>query len=84
MPSESSKKDLFDQSVEISTGRLLVVDDELDLLAALTQMLQKQGYEVSGCSSAEEALSALQEQDFDLLLTDLMMPKLSGPIWWSS
>ena len=59
-------------------GRLLVVDDEAELMAALRDMLTQQGYEVVGVSSGEEGLGALREQPFDLVLTDLMMPGMGG------
>lgn len=61
-----------------SLGRLLIVDDEIQLMTALCEMLEVQGYEVSGFSSGTEALEALKARDFDLLLTDLMMPDMDG------
>ncbi len=59
-------------------GRLLIVDDEIELMTALCEMLTGQGYEAVGFASSREALQALQEQEFDLLLADLMMPDLDG------
>jgi PAS domain S-box-containing protein len=59
-------------------GRLLIVDDEVALMTALCEMLTEQGYEAVGFSSPLEALKLLQEQDFDLLLCDLMMPEMDG------
>jgi EAL domain-containing protein (putative c-di-GMP-specific phosphodiesterase class I)/FixJ family two-component response regulator len=59
-------------------GTLLVVDDEAPQLLALCNVLGDQGYEVVGCSSADEALAKLREKDFDILLTDLQMPQTDG------
>jgi response regulator RpfG family c-di-GMP phosphodiesterase len=59
-------------------GKVLVVDDETELITALCDRLEKRGYEPSGFPSGEEALPALREQDFDVLLTDLMMPEMDG------
>jgi diguanylate cyclase (GGDEF)-like protein/PAS domain S-box-containing protein len=59
-------------------GRVLVVDDEAELMAALCELLGQKGYEVQGVGGSEPALTALQQQDFDILLTDLMMPGRDG------
>lgn len=59
-------------------GRLLVTDDEVELTTVLCEVLTAQGYEVKGVTSGQETLAALQEQDFDLLLTDLRMPDTDG------
>jgi len=59
-------------------ARILIVDDEAALMRALCDTLRDQGYETAGYTTGEEALAALQEQPFDLLLTDLMMPGMDG------
>lgn len=59
-------------------GKVLVVDDEVELKNILVETLTAQGYEVTGYTSAEQALAELQSYDFDLLLTDLMMPEMDG------
>ncbi|MBI2503030.1 MAG: response regulator [Candidatus Latescibacteria bacterium] len=59
-------------------GRVMVVDDEPELLKALCKILREQGYETVGFAAGREALEALEQQDFDLLLTDLMMPGMDG------
>jgi signal transduction histidine kinase len=58
--------------------RLLVVDDESRQMEALCRTLTPEGYDVTGYSVPEEALTALREQSFDVLLTDLMMPGMDG------
>lgn len=63
---------------KISLGRILVVDDEQELMTALCETLAGRGYEISGFTSGQEALETLKNQDFDILLTDLMMPGMDG------
>ncbi|MBN9517492.1 response regulator [bacterium] len=62
----------------VPQGRVLVVDDETALLAVLSEKLAAQGYDVAAHGSAGEALRALREGAFDVLLTDLMMPEMDG------
>ena len=57
--------------------RILVVDDEQDLLEILKFNLETEGYEVATASSAEEALQ-MDIASFDLLLLDVMMGGMSG------
>lgn len=60
------------------SARVLVVDDEVELMTVLCEMLAEHGYETVGCVSAEEALEVLHQQEVDLLVTDLMMPGMDG------
>ena len=64
--------------MEGPTPRILVVDDDKAVRAALGVNLRKAGYEVTLCRSAQEALAALEERAFDLMLTDVAMPGMSG------
>jgi two-component system, NtrC family, response regulator AtoC len=57
---------------------LLIVDDDFDTREALGSVLTDSGYAIEACASAEEALRALETRDFDLILTDVMMPKVGG------
>jgi PAS domain S-box-containing protein len=59
-------------------GRILIVDDELPVLRALRNTLQQQGYDTHECASGEQALAALQEADFDVLLCDMLMAGMDG------
>ena len=61
-----------------SAGRLLIVDDEAAQLRALCDTLEIEGYVTEGYSSGDQALSILHPGQFDLLLTDLMMPHMDG------
>jgi PAS domain S-box-containing protein/putative nucleotidyltransferase with HDIG domain len=59
-------------------GRIIVVDDEAELMSVLCETLSGQGYETAGFLTGTEALTVLKEREFDLLLTDLMMPEMGG------
>lgn len=58
--------------------KILVVDDEPDMLDLATVRLKKLGYEVIEAVDAEEALSILQKDIPDLILLDLLLPKIQG------
>lgn len=57
---------------------LLIVDDESELLAALCESLADEGFAVTGAGTPAEGLKLLESQDFDVLLSDLMMPGMDG------
>jgi len=59
-------------------GRVLVVDDHAPARASICDILQRCGHETSSCSSAAEALAQLEDDSFDLVLTDLQMPGMNG------
>ena len=56
----------------------MVVDDEKQLMNVLCEMLTEHGYETAGFTSSLDGLEELKEHDFDLLLSDLMMPEMDG------
>ena len=58
--------------------RLLIVDDEKEIVESLTLRLKREGYEVSTAFDGEEALQKLRDDNPDLVILDLMLPKLSG------
>ncbi len=59
-------------------GRVMVVDDEASALKSLRRILEKLGHRVSTYSDPVRALERLEQQPYDLLLTDLRMPHLDG------
>ena len=58
--------------------RILVVDDEPSVRRVISRYLTAEGYDCAQAASGEEAWQALQEGNFSLLLTDIMMPGMSG------
>ena len=62
----------------MSNGRLLWIDDEIELLKAHIIFLEKKGYEVTTISNAADAIELCRHQTFDLILLDEMMPGISG------
>jgi PAS domain S-box-containing protein len=58
--------------------RILVVDDEIDALDLIGVELAQHGAKIVGVGSAEEALEALEQVEFDLLICDIGMPKTDG------
>ena len=71
MPETSDNK-------EHSDYKLLIVDDDQEILTLLSSWLSKSGFSVSQASSGEEALSAIQSEKPDLIITDLYMDGMSG------
>lgn len=58
--------------------RILVVDDEPSLLKALRHSLEREGYQVVTAPNGSRALQLAKDQDFDLLILDLMLPEVDG------
>jgi DNA-binding NtrC family response regulator len=58
--------------------KLLVVDDEAIALNNLRHVLKKEGYEVKGTQSGTQALKWIEQEEFNLILTDLKMEKVDG------
>ncbi|MBU4484906.1 response regulator [bacterium] len=58
--------------------RILVVDDDKNNFTLAKAVLAKQGYEVEGAFSGSEALQMIKERSYDVILLDVMMPKMDG------
>ena len=58
--------------------RILVVDDDENILNLEKTILEQKGFQVTRAAGGEEALSALKSGSFDLVLLDVMMPGLDG------
>ena len=58
--------------------KVLVVDDEVEMVMMLRNYLTREGYEVKTAPSAETALHCLEDQDYDVVLTDLRMRGMDG------
>jgi two-component system cell cycle response regulator CpdR len=58
--------------------RILLAEDDDSLRNFLTRALERAGYEVRSCADGDEAIDALTEASWDLLLTDIVMPGADG------
>lgn len=58
--------------------KILVVDDEKDILELIEYNLSKNGYRVKTVTTGEEALELIKEEDYDLIILDLMLPGVDG------
>ena len=59
-------------------ANILLIDDELDSCQALSLLLSQGGYNVQICPSGEQALELLGKHPFDLIISDLFLPGISG------
>ena len=59
-------------------SQVLIVDDEPDIAIILGELLGEEGLDVRVVNDGREALAAMAEQPPDLLITDLMMPRMDG------
>ena len=58
--------------------RILLVDDDADVLSFMTDALQDRGYDLRVLQSSAQAVTVIASADFDLIITDIVMPKVHG------
>ena len=63
---------------ESEKKRILIIEDEKPLAHALQLKLSHEGFDIVATGSGEEALSFLEKENFDLILTDLIIPGVDG------
>jgi len=61
-----------------SKTKILVIDDELIVLKSCERILSEAGYEIETAQSSPQGLKLVDEGKFDVVLTDLKMPEISG------
>jgi DNA-binding response OmpR family regulator len=64
--------------MSLDTPRILLVDDEHSVQKLLAYPLRKEGYEVVSAMNGQEALDSFRDQAFDLVVLDVMLPKVDG------
>lgn len=60
------------------TEKILVVDDEEIVCQSIKKILSRKGYEIENALNVEDAVNKINQTSFDLVITDLMMPKTNG------
>jgi len=58
--------------------RILIVEDEPDLLRSLAQALREEGYAVDTANNGEDGLFNAESYDYDAIVLDVMLPRLDG------
>ncbi len=58
--------------------RILLVDDEPNVLSALRRVFRQENYEIACCTDPREALARLRDEAFQVIITDYMMPEMNG------
>jgi len=61
-----------------ASKKILIVDDEPEMRIAITEALKREGYQTESAENAPDALHRLEGEDFDLVISDVKMPKMSG------
>ncbi|GMU58424.1 MAG: hypothetical protein AMXMBFR34_01870 [Myxococcaceae bacterium] len=61
-----------------SARRVLIVDDEANVCSALRRSLSREGYQIEACTNPEEALAKMKAHSFDLVISDHLMPEMTG------
>ena len=64
--------------MEESKEQILIIDDEEPIRNYLRDILEKAGYSVMDCGDGEKGINMFLENDFDVVLTDIAMPKKDG------
>lgn len=59
-------------------ARILLVEDDIDLLMLMCKVLEKRGYSTVAVTTAEEALQLIQSEKFHIIITDISLPGLNG------
>lgn len=62
----------------MSDYRVLLVDDEEELVSTLVERLGYRGFSAAYCTNGQEALKMLREQSYDVVVVDLKLPGMSG------
>jgi signal transduction histidine kinase/CheY-like chemotaxis protein len=68
-----------DNDVTVAGARILVVEDDPRVRSSTVEALQDLDYDPIACSSGEEAIGLFDGQTFDLVISDIVMPEMTGP-----
>jgi len=74
----SASRKIVNSTPQIPISKILVVDDEKSIRLTLSEILKRNGYTAEIAEDVPSALKKLDEQEFDIVMTDIVMPKMSG------
>jgi signal transduction histidine kinase/CheY-like chemotaxis protein len=74
-----SNHETSERAADRSGARILLVEDDPRVRSATVEALEDLDYQPVACASAEEALAAFERQNFDLVISDVIMPGMTGP-----
>ena len=78
VPQENIEKEVSSQSVSLPIMSILMVDDEISIIENISSILKAEGQAVEIAQNGEEAIKKLKTQDFDIVITDIVMSKMNG------
>lgn len=81
MENNKSEKNGVDQGDEV-TKRVLILDDDQWFTNLLTELLQTQHFQTKTVENGVEGIKEIMNSDFDIILCDIMMPNLSGDMFY--
>lgn len=58
--------------------KILIIDDEEDICEMLETLFRKEGFETMSAGNGREALKLMEREEFDLMITDIVMPEMEG------
>lgn len=59
-------------------AKILIIDDEKDLLILLKKYLTQKGYSITTCDNGKDGIAAYKKRRFDIVITDIRMPGING------
>lgn len=77
-----SHSDQPDEETELEIKNILLVDDDEDLADTLKLLLESRNYIVTTAANGVDALHEVMETDFDVIICDMMMPKMPGDMFY--
>lgn len=63
---------------DFDAHKILIIDDETEILKILSEVLSRKGYHIDTAETGEEGILKIEANDYNLILTDLKMPGISG------
>ncbi len=77
-PSQAPKKAMTEDNEKSNSKRILLVDDDYEIIESLRLALESKGYQILVARDGNQGLAMAEREDPDLLILDMMMPKRSG------